>query len=100
MLSRAPGTDERVVQGDGIHSSCPNQQRVCCVRCALIAVAATLHDEIDGGNDVVRRPGDHRVRAWPRRPGVDPSEGLGKPDLVAEEVGVLQFFEDMRALGA
>jgi len=85
------------VQGDGIHPSCPNQQRIRRIGCALIAVATTLHDEsqialageIDGGDDIVRRPGNHCVRAWLRRPGVDPAEGSRQPDLVTEEVGFL-----------
>ena len=108
VSSRAPGTDERVVHGDGVHPSRPDQQRVRRVGRALVAVAAALHDEpqivlageIDRGDDIVRRPGGHRVDARPRRPGVDPAEGLRQPDLVAEVVRVLQVLEDLRAGGA
>ena len=61
VLSRAAGTDECVVHGDGIHLSRPDQQRVRRVGCALVAVAAGFHDdpqivlagEIDSGDDIV-----------------------------------------------
>ena len=108
VASGAAGADEPVVHGDGVHPSRPNQQRVCRIGCALVAVAAALHDdpqivlagEIDGGDDILRRPRGHRVHAGPRRPGVDPAEGLRQPDLVAEVVGVLQLLEDLGAVRA
>ena len=70
-------------------------------------MAATLHDEsqivlageIDGRHDILCRLGGHSVGAWPRRPGIDPAEGLGQPDLVAEVVGVLQFLKTCAQLG-
>ena len=96
------------MQGDGVHPARPDQQRIRGIGCALVAVAATLHDEpqivlageIDGRDDIVGRPGGHGVGARLRRPGVDPAERLRQTDFVAEVVGVLQFLEDLRAAGA
>jgi hypothetical protein len=45
LLSCAPGTDERIMQSDGVHFSSPEQQRICGVRCALVTVAAALHNQ-------------------------------------------------------
>ena len=106
--SRASGADECVVQRDGVHPARPDQQRIRRVGGALVAVAAALDDqaqivlagEVDRGDDVRSRAGRHRVGARPRRPGVDPAEGLRQPDLVAEVVGILQALEDPRARGA
>ena len=105
MLSFTPGTDEVVVQADGIHPSCPNQQRVRRTGCTLVAVAATLYDEsqivlageIDGRHDIVGRLGGDSVGTWPRRPCVDPAEGLGQACFVADVVRILQLPEDLPA---
>jgi hypothetical protein len=56
--------------------------------------------KIDGGDDIIRRTDGYSVRAWPRGPGIDPAEGLRQPDLIPQEVWVLQLLEDMRAAGA
>ena len=70
-------------------------------------MTTTLHNEsqivlsgkIDSRHDIVGRLGSYSVGAGPRRPSVDPAEGLGKPDFVPEEVGIFQLLEKMRAAG-
>jgi hypothetical protein len=100
--------DERVVQGDRVHPPGPDQQGIRRIGGALVAVAATLHDqsqpvlagEVHGGDDILGRLGRHRVGPRSRRPRVDPAKGLGQPDLVAEKIGVLQVLDELRAGGA
>ena len=70
-------------------------------------MTTTLHDEaqvvlpgeMDSRHDTVCRFGHHRARLG-RDVRRDPAEGLRQPDLVAKIVGVLQFLEDARAIGA
>jgi hypothetical protein len=108
VLSLATSTDKRGVQGNGIHPSCPNQQRVCRIGCTLIAVATTLHDEsqivlagkIDGRHNIIGCLGGHRIGAWSGRPAPDPAQGLREPNLIAEVIGILQFLQNLRAVGA
>ena len=96
------------MQGDGVHSSCPNQQRICGIRGALVTVTTAFDDEsqivlageIDGRHDVVGRLGGHSIGTWPGSPGIHPAEGLRQPDLIAEKIRVLQFLEQLRAVGA
>ncbi len=98
--------DEGVVQLDAVHGARPDQQRIRRVGGALIGVAAALHREpqpmgareVDRGRDVGGIARRHRIGAGRRRPGIDPAAGLGQRDVVADQPGVLQAFEEGGAL--
>jgi hypothetical protein len=105
LSCRAALRDEIVVQGDGIHPPGPDQQRVGRVRSAEIAVAAALDDqpqivvtrEVDRRDNVMRRFGRNGIDARLKVPGIDPAGGLRQADLVADEIGVFQFPEEIAA---
>ena len=90
---------ERVVQRDRVHRARPDQQRIGCVRRALVAVPAALHDEAQavrarevlGGHDVRGLLRRHREDAGRATPPVDPAGRLRARRLLADEVGVAQI---------
>ena len=100
--SLQPGRRTRRAASIVVHVARPDQQRVGRVGRALIAVAAAFHHqpqamragEVDRGGDVGGVARGDRVGARLRRPGVDPAEGLGQPDAVADIPGVLQAAEE------
>ena len=91
-----------------MHMTCPNQERIGRVRCALIAVAAPFYDEaqivfagkIHGGSDVVGVSCSDGVDTGFGGPGVDPAQGLGYTGVVANIVGVFQICEESFAVRA
>jgi len=96
LLARAALPDEGVMQADVIHLSRPDQQRICCVGSALVAVPAAFYDQaqmvitrkIDRGDNICRVLGGDRVDTRLRGPGIDPATGLRQSRLVAEVVRV------------
>jgi hypothetical protein len=96
---------EIVVQGDGVHMPGPDQQRIRRIRSAEIAVAAAFDDqpqiivasEIDCSDDVTRLVSRHRIDARLRFPGIYPARGLRQGDVVADEIGILEFLEEIAA---
>ena len=54
--------------------------------------------EINRGDDILSRLHGDGVDTWFRRPGSDPAQRLGEPDLVAEVVGILELLEDLLAV--
>ena len=87
--------------------TCPNQERIGRVRCALIAVATSFDDEaqvvvagkIYGGCDVVGISCSDSVDARFGGPTVDPAQGLGDAGVIANIVGVFQIREESVAVG-
>jgi len=99
-----------LLDGNVMHMTCPNQERIGRIRCALIAVASSFDDEaqivvagkIYGGCDVVDISCSDSVDTRFGGPTVDPTQGLGDAGGVAEIVGVFQICEEsfaVRALG-
>src|SRR6202044_3822954 len=91
-----------------MHMTCPNQERIGRVRCALIAVAAAFYDEaqivfagkIDSGSDVGGVSCGGGVDAGFGGPRVDPAQGLGNAGIVANVVGVFHVCEERFAVRA
>src|ERR1700684_4486654 len=88
--------------------TCPNQERIGCVRCALITVAAPFYDEaqivfagkIDSGSDVGGVSCGDGVDAGFGGPSVDPTQGLGNAGIVANVVRVFHVCEERFAVPA
>ncbi len=55
--------------------------------------------KVDRGRNILRRLGRHSIDARLRGPSVDPPRGLGQIDLVANEVRVFEFAEQIVARG-
>ena len=99
-----------MLDGNVMHTTCPNQERIGRIRCALIAVATSFDDEpqivvagkIYGGCDVVGISCSDSVDTRFGGPTADPAQGLGDAGGIADVVGVFQICEEsfaLRALG-
>ena len=91
-----------------MHMTCPNQERIGRVRCALIAVATPFYDEaqivfagkIHSGSDVVGVSCSDGVDAGFGGPSADPAQGLGYARILANVLGVFQVCEESFAVRA
>jgi hypothetical protein len=104
-LAAQPLRDKRIMDRDFVHRARPDQQGVRGVGRAKIGMAAALHDqaqillagEIDRGDDVFGLARRHRIDARLRGPRIEPAAGLGQRGAVADEIWVLQLFEESAA---
>jgi hypothetical protein len=98
---RAAAWPERVVERDAGQIASPDEQRIRCIRRAVIAVARSLHrqakvmarGEVDRGGDVGGASRGDRVGARLRHPGIYPAERLGQRRIVADQIRVDDCFE-------
>ena len=97
--------DEGIMERDGIHAPRPDEERVRRARIAEVAVAAAFDDEtepmlageVHGGGDVRCVLGGDGIGARFRRPGVRPAERLRQRGVIADEVGIPEILEELRA---
>ncbi len=93
---------------DIVHVPGPNQKRIRRIGRALIAVTAALDHQaqvifagkIHGLSNVMGISCRDRVNAWFGSPGIDPSQGLREPRLIADVLWISQVLRETLGCGA